>query len=235
MIQELKCHNKQYVPFLEVPESWKVVRLKSLFNVRKGLSITKADLIDDGIKVISYGQLHAKYNTGIHVDDRMYRHVSESFLNTDSASLVKRNDFIISDTSEDLEGLCNFVRIDNDDQIFAGYHTIIMENVSETDGHYLAYLFMTDCWRDQFRCKVDGVKVYSLPQSLLKDGTTILPPIPTQRKITEYLDGECSYIDKMIQFQTEMIEKLEELRKSIICEYTTGRKQIQQESRYQCH
>ena len=50
------------------PSDWKVIPLKRYFSFGKGLPITKADLVEKGEKVISYGQIHAKYNTGVHID-----------------------------------------------------------------------------------------------------------------------------------------------------------------------
>lgn len=49
----------------EIPEKWSVVPLKSKFSFGKGLPITKDDLVEEGIPVISYGQIHAKWNTGV--------------------------------------------------------------------------------------------------------------------------------------------------------------------------
>ena len=50
-----------------IPPHWEVVPLKSKFSFGKGLSITKADLVDTGCSVLSYGQIHSKNNakTGI--------------------------------------------------------------------------------------------------------------------------------------------------------------------------
>ena len=44
-----------------IPEHWQVKRVKDCFVNNKGLSITKEDLQEYGLPVISYGQIHAKY------------------------------------------------------------------------------------------------------------------------------------------------------------------------------
>ena len=46
----------------EVPVHWKIEPFGRFFQYFKGLSITKADLLEDGIPVVSYGQIHAKTN-----------------------------------------------------------------------------------------------------------------------------------------------------------------------------
>lgn len=48
---------------LKNDKEWKVDRLKYKFSFGKGLPITKVNLEDEGIAVISYGQVHSKVNT----------------------------------------------------------------------------------------------------------------------------------------------------------------------------
>lgn len=43
----------------QIPEEWEIVKFKYLFNTSKGLSITKEHLVDEGIPVINYGQIHS--------------------------------------------------------------------------------------------------------------------------------------------------------------------------------
>ena len=57
-IVEMKDSGTQWVE--KIPSTWRVVPLKSEFNFGKGLPITKADLVDEGVPVISYGQIHSK-------------------------------------------------------------------------------------------------------------------------------------------------------------------------------
>ena len=59
----------------EIPEDWTIKRLKYQFDFGKGLSITKADLVENGIAVISYGQIHSKENNGTEVNDSLWCYV----------------------------------------------------------------------------------------------------------------------------------------------------------------
>ena len=82
----------------EIPEKWSVVPLKSKFSFGKGLPITKDDLVEEGIPVISYGQIHAKWNTGVTTHENLLRYVNESYLESNSSALVKKGDLIMADT-----------------------------------------------------------------------------------------------------------------------------------------
>ncbi|CAN5543493.1 hypothetical protein BH23BAC1_BH23BAC1_45820 [soil metagenome] len=45
----------------EIPEHWDVKRFDFLFSFSRGLSITKADLLENGIPCVNYGEIHSKY------------------------------------------------------------------------------------------------------------------------------------------------------------------------------
>lgn len=205
----------------EIPKEWKVMPFKQMYELGKGLSITKADLVEEGIPVISYGQIHSKANTGTTIKDELIRYVPGEFLDVNASSLVKKGDIIFADTSEDLDGCGNCVYIDRDITIFAGYHTIIAKYLSSEPNNYLSYLFKTDCWRSQIRSGVNGVKLFSVPQRLLGRTTIILPPLFEQQKIADYLDKVCEEVDEMIALQEQMIDELKAYKQSVITEAVT--------------
>lgn len=151
----------------EIPSHWKVVPFKSVFDLMKGLSITKANLTDEGINVISYGQIHSKQNKYTQIVPELYRKVSIDYLTTNPQALCNKEDFLIADTSEDIVGSGNFVRVDKEQQLFAGYHTIIARNKNVDNGHCLSYLMQSDKWRMQIWVQVHGVKLNQLTRSKL--------------------------------------------------------------------
>ena len=79
-----------------IPENWKVVPMKALFSFGKGLPITKDNLTEAGIPVISYGQIHARWNSGVTTHKDLFRFVDAFYLETNAQSLVKKGDFIIA-------------------------------------------------------------------------------------------------------------------------------------------
>lgn len=208
----------------EIPQEWRVFPLKALFSFGKGLPITKENLVEEGVAVISYGQIHAKWNSGVTTHKELYRRVSEMYLNTNSESLVKKGDLIMADTSEDKEGCGNCAYIDTQDTVFAGYHTITLKSLTNFNTKYLAYLFLTDNWRSQLRKSVSGVKLFSVSKRILGTTTVLIPK--DVEKIINYLDDKCEKIDRLIAIKQEKIEKLQEYKKSLIYEYVTGKKEV---------
>lgn len=215
---EMKDSGVEWIKY--IPQNWNSMPLKRYFQFGKGLPITKADLIENGEKVISYGQIHAKFNTGVSVDDRLIRFVSSEYKSTNSNSLCSKGDIILADTSEDKEGCGNAVYIDCDEKIFAGYHTIILK--STKDNKYLAYLFQSDSWRTQIQTRVNGVKLFSITQKILNQCTIILPPLSEQQVIADYLDETCSQIDEIIAEAKASIDEYEKLKQATIDENILG-------------
>ena len=202
-----------------IPSHWEVMPLKRYGRFNKGLSCTKADLVEEGCPVVSYGQVHSKNNKGTQLNKELIRFVPESIANSTN-SIVRRGDFIFADTSEDLEGSGNVVYNDTDTIVFGGYHTVLYQTNND-DNKYLAYLFTTDDWRSQIRSRVGGVKVYSITQYILGLSSLLLPPIEEQRAIANYLDAKTAKIDGIIASREKKIKLLEELRASIISEAVT--------------
>ncbi len=210
----------------EIPDSWEVIPFKTVFKLTKGLNITKANLVENGLPVISYGQIHAKYNATVYVKTEMLRYVPESYSENNESSFGKYGDIFITDTSEDYDGIGDCVRVNSKDGIYAGYHTILARPKESENSKYLSYLFMSDIWRNQLRRNAYGIKVYSVTQNMLKKIDVILPPKKEQEEIGNYLDSKCSYIDRLISIKESKIEKLNTYKKSLIYEYVTGKKEV---------
>ena len=205
----------------KIPQNWETKRLKYFFKFCKGLPITKDNLIDQGLPVISYGQIHAKTNNGVDVRPHLLRFVDFSYQTFYPLSQVMRGDFVFADTSEDYDGCGNCVYKRNDSLLFAGYHTIIAHSIIESDNRFFAYLFLTDIWRRQIREKVFGVKVFSITQKTLSNSYIILPPLAEQQRIADYLDSECGKIDGLKADIQAQIDTLEQYKRSVITEAVT--------------
>ncbi len=66
------------------------------------------------------------------------------------------------------------------------------------------------------RANIDDIKNMLVP----------IPPISEQKEIIEYLDIKCSKIDKLTDTKKVIVKELENLKKAIIYEYVTGKKEV---------
>lgn len=205
----------------EIPEEWEGKRFCFLFSFNKGLSITKEDLLEEGIPCVSYGEIHSRYGFEVNPSKHELKYVKVDYLQSNPSSLLKNGDFIFADTSEDIEGSGNFTYLNSQDSAFAGYHTIIAKPKSVFYHRYIAYLFDSLSFRTQIRSEVAGIKVYSITKTILKDTFVLLPPLPEQKAIAAFLDRETERINGIIAKQTRMIELLKEKRSALITQAVT--------------
>ncbi|WP_346349901.1 restriction endonuclease subunit S [Lactococcus petauri] len=212
----------------EIPESWKLTKNKYLCDFNKGLSITKENLRESGVPVISYGQVHSKYPVHFDPTKDILPFVSEDYLDYKNARL-KKGDFIFADTSEDYAGSGNFSMLTSNAQVLAGYHLIVVrlnKGKERLIPEYLAYYFASDMHRNQVRINVSGIKVFSITQQLLKNTLILIPPYEVQKDIVKFLEEKLLLIDELILNKYYLINEHEIYKKSLIYEYVTGKKTL---------
>lgn len=219
MAREMKDSGIKWIG--EIPREWEIRNIRNLFSFGKGLNITKENLKEQGVAVISYGQIHSKLNPFYKISDDLIRFVDESYLKTGNLSLVNQGDFIFADTSEDVQGCGNFIYVDRQQALFAGYHTIILRSLALKDNKFFAFLFMSDCWRKQIRECVNGVKLFSISQKLIKKTSILLPPEDEKVRIVNYLEEHCATIDNMLEKIRASIEEYKKLKQAVITQAVT--------------
>lgn len=204
----------------QIPENWEICPMKTYFSFGKGLSITKSDLTDNGVSVLSYGQIHSRNNPKVSTPNFLLKKLPAG--KAQKQSLTSVGDFIFADTSEDRDGCGNCNYIDKD-SIYAGYHTIIARVNNCPHTKYFGYLFMTDAWRFQIRRELTEVKLYSVSQKVLKRANIVIPPENERISIVAFLDRKCTAIDVAIEKKKKAITKWEEYKKSLIYYAVTGK------------
>lgn len=207
------------------PSDWDIQRFRHVFLFGKGLSITKDNLEGEGVPTVNYGEVHSKYGFELIPSKHALKCVSTDYLKTGKSALLKFGDFVFADTSEDLQGSGNFTYLNGDEQVFAGYHTVIARLKPKwresLDVRFLAYLLDSASFRTQVRKRVKGVKVYSITQSILKDTYLPIPPKKQQGKIACFLDDKVSKINEAIVIKQKQIELLKERKQIIIQQAVT--------------
>lgn len=200
-------------------------KLRFVFTFGKGLNITKDNLGEEGNKCISYGDIHGKmkFSVDSRNDDLKKLSNVENVVISEFA-LLSKGDFIFADTSEDVLGSGDFSFIENDTELlYAGYHTVVAKPKIKFDFKFLAYQFESNSWRKQIRKAINGIKVYSITQQILKQSEVILPDLEIQKKIVIELDDLNSKMKKYKTLSKDEIANLEELKQTLIFDAVTGK------------
>jgi len=205
----------------KLPAHWERSKLRYMFSFGKGLTITKANLQDEGVPCVSYGEVHSKFGFEVDPEKHALKCVSKDYLKTGSSSLLSNGDIVFADTSEDIEGSGNFTQLVSDENVFAGYHTIIARPNDRQCSRFYAYLLDSLEVRTQIRYAVKGVKVFSVTQAILRGVDIWLPSMNEQQRIANFLDHETAKIDTLIEKQQQLIKLLKEKRQAVISHAVT--------------
>ena len=215
-------YEKSDIDWVErLPEHWQLSKLRYMFSFGKGLTITKENLIDDGVPCVNYGEVHSKYGFEVNPDIHLLKCVSEQYLKSSPNALLIKGDFVFADTSEDIEGSGNFTQLVSNEDVFAGYHTIIARPIDRQGSRFYAYLLDSIELRTQVRHAVKGVKVFSVTQAILRGISIWLPPIEERITVANFLDHETAKIDTLIEKQQQLIKLLKEKRQAVISHAVT--------------
>lgn len=206
--------------FGNIPDGWSMVPLPRLFSISKGMTVTKADLVDVGAPVVNYAQVHSKENNKFGISHELIKHVPEDYV---PKGLRKSTlgSFIFACTSEDLTGCGDCIYNDSEQALNPGGDTLLLSPISKVDNKYFAYLFSTDMWRWQLRRDLVDVKVFHVNQGNLREAYVVVPPRSVRCHIVSYLDERCAAIDDDAAKRREVIGKLREYKKSLIAHAVT--------------
>jgi type I restriction enzyme S subunit len=108
-------------------------------------------------------------------------------------------------------------------KLWATDHAIVTKKYSNCDNNYLYYLLVSlNLNQYSFTSAQPGLAV-----ALIHNLSVVIPKnISKQKSIAAYLDSKCAEIDKLISEKQESIHTMQDYKKSVIYEYTTGKKRV---------
>lgn len=90
---------------------------------------------------------------------------------------------------------------------------------NQCDKEYIYYQYKT--FERYFRSKVSGTTIPHMNMKFINDCPLLLPPLPTQQRIADFLDKKCAEIDELAALQETMIAELKRYKQSVITEAVT--------------
>ena len=213
--------------FGRVPKGWVVKKVGEVFDLFPTASYSRSKLLGNGnCKYIHYGDIHTKFDTFLDVSNAELPYISDDLVK--NFVFLKDGDIIISDTSEDYEGVGKLVEIKNvgDNKVISGLHTLHIRSKSDVlVNGYKGYMFNEERVRLSLLKYVTGIKVYSISKSCL---ARVLIPIPTKEE-QEQIKIKLDSANTMIQQKKDEICSLEKLKKSLMQNLLTGKVRINQQ------
>ena len=187
----------------KVPSEWSTKRLTYSFKIQKGK--IPGELVDEpifnGLPYLSMDVLRGNEPTE-YSDDKNIVEVNKGDIGilwdgSNSGEIIKINrNGILSSTVSLL--------------------TIIDKGLNKEFGYYLLKLFEND-----FKSNTTGMGIPHVNGNYVRETKLIIPPLPEQHQIVQFLDSKTELIDKLISTKERKITLLKEQRTSLINQVVT--------------
>lgn len=161
---------------------------------------------------IHYGDVLVKYGAVVDIQKD-----GVPFVNPDVEckrwDCLKNGDVVIADTAED-ETVGKAVEISNvgSDAVYSGLHTIACRPKEEFAPGYLGYYINSMSYHDRLHPYMQGIKVTSVSKTNIGLTHLLVPSLPEQRKIADFL----SAVDAVIAAQQAEVDAWEQRKKGVM-------------------
>lgn len=189
----------------DIPEGWKVKRIKNIFNLRMGETILKEELNENGtIPVYSAT-----------ADDKFFGFINKANF------LLNVGDIVIPARGNSI-GCVKMVK----EIATATQTTMILFNNNNNNRYF--YYFLLGNKKNLFPSS--GTAIPQITITNIKQKSILNPPLETQKQISDFLDIETARVDDEIEKLSKKNILLEELKKSLIFEAVSGKIDINLEA-----
>ena len=204
----------------EIPEGWNVMRLKNILS-----------------SPLQYGanESGGAYNPNLPryvritdiLDNKLRENIDKQSLTEEQASgyILKHNDILFA-RSGGTVGKSFIFREEYGRCAFAGYliRAQLKQDFIADFVFYYTQSHSYDEWKNQIfiQATIQNIGADRYSELLIP-----IPRVSEQQEIADYLDKKCLEIDQLITIKQQKIVELKEYKKSLIYEYTTGKKCVE--------
>lgn len=194
----------------QIPEKWNVKPIYTAFSEVVNKNYTGK--VKTALR-FSFGTIIPKENFNSDEDD----YVADTIKNY---TIVEPGNIIINGLNLNYDFVTKRVAIVNDFGVITSAYISIKPDINEAYPKFMLYLLKSYDHCRAFHGMGEGVRKI-LNYSELKKNKVILPPLPEQQAIADYLDDKCAQIDNITVTINEQIEVLKQYKKSVITEAVT--------------
>lgn len=211
----LKPSNIEWVG--DIPVHWTISRFAYFFAEH---NISNKGVNHQNLLSLSFGKIIRK---NIDSCDGLLPASFETYQIVEPGNII----FRFTDLQNDHKSLR--VGLVNEEGIITSAYTCVQGN-KETLPKFAFYMLHSYDIKKVFY-KLGGGMRQSLNYRTIKDMKVVFPPIDEQKEIAVYLDEKCAKIDAILEKINTEVERLKELKRSLINEVVTGQRAIETESR----
>lgn len=203
----------------EIPEGWKVYELRRI-GLFSASGIDKKIVEGEPlVRIINYTDVYGNKNYILCAKD--YMTVSAP-IEKIKEHQVEIGDVIFTPSSETVEDIgVSAVVMEELENTAYSYHVLRFRFFIDVCNAYKKYMFNNAYIQNYYSSRAVGSIRKTLSRDDFKGTKVCLPDFCEQQKIADFLDKKCAEIDKLIELQESMIEKLKEYKQSVITQAVT--------------
>jgi len=203
----------------EIPEHWKINKLKIHGSIMGGYSFKSNDFTKSGIKVIKITNIQSmKFDW----NEKFY--LPQEYLIQYSEFKVKKNDIIFALTRPIISTGIKVAIYDENIPALLNQRTgIFKKNNKKLLTKFLFYIIYSDYFKESFKSKITTTNQPNISPIDIGEIKIVFPSKDEQIRIVEYLNNKTQIIDKTIEKVEKNIELLEEYKESLIHHVVTGK------------
>src|SRR5699024_262545 len=192
---------------------WRIIKLNQLFSIKKNIA-----------NEVGYDVLSVTQN-GLRVRD-VTKNEGQMSADYSKYQIVEKDNFVMNH----MDLLTGWIDIAKKQGVTSPDYRVFYNKQTElVSNEYFLYVFQTAYTNKIFYGLGQGVSNvgrWRLQTDKFLNFYVPLPSIKEQQEIVSYLNQQTSYINKLIDDKTKIIEELENYKKSLIYEYVTGKKEV---------
>lgn len=207
-----------------IPKGWHICKtLYILYMAITDGPHTTPELFDTGVSFISAEAVSCG-NGGIDFSHKR-GYISEEFYQECCKKYVPQRNDIYMIKSGATTGRVSMVETDERFTIWSPL-AVFRSNPDRMYPRYLFYFLQSDAYQKQVELGWTYGTQQNIGMRTLEQLKLCVPPINTQIRIAEYLDSNCTVINSLIDDKTDLINDLEDYKKSLIFETVTGKRKV---------
>ncbi|WP_028401053.1 restriction endonuclease subunit S [Ectobacillus panaciterrae] len=213
----------------EVPEHWGVKRLKELGFLYSGLSGKKGEDFTDE------HEFSGDFIPFVNIANNQYVSITDIkkviVYPNEKQNKVRKNDlfFLMSSENHDDIGKSALLKHDIADTYLNSFCKGFRFTKKDIVPNFINHLLASEQYRNSLSVEGKGFTRINLKIEKINDLLVIIPPFSEQKAIADYLDTKTAHIDRIVETINIQIDKLKELRKTLINDVITGKIKVSME------
>lgn len=201
----------------EVPEEWSVSKVKYNFSTFKKIPGKESEKYER-LSLTMNGVKHREKWTseGLQPKDFM------------SYQLLRKGDLVFRLIDLQNPSKSRRVALSHDTGLISPAYTILHADNNKMLPEYAEMFFLMMSYLDVFNALGSCGVRSSINNAELMKISVLVPPLDEQQQIADYLNEKCKNIDNRVQKRRQQLEWLKEYKKSLIFDYVTGKKRIEE-------